>query len=90
VPETPNDRLEKAHNLAVTLAITEMLRFVLSEVVLRDDPAETRDEIARAVEIISDNIANCRMPPETDEATATYLREAATDFATRTVSSIQA
>lgn len=79
----------KANELAHQIATTEMVRFVLGVIARRDDPADTAAALKAIEAELVNNINGRRHFAEANDATETYIKEAAAGFVSRVISSIQ-
>lgn len=84
-----SEEIEKAHQIAGQVAITELLRVLIAQHCEGSDETTSKANLARLEELAVNGITARRHFQEVNEQTDTYVKEAAAAFVSRLVSSIR-
>ncbi|UXT59651.1 hypothetical protein FY134_18305 [Agrobacterium fabrum] len=80
--------LDRANDIAAQIATTEMLRLILANFLVGTDSEATKRNLVQFEKLAVENIQGRRLFPEANEATETYIKEAAANYISRVIGSI--
>lgn len=79
----------RRNDVASDIAIMEIQRFLLSQILYREDSSEMHDALAKTDRFLIANIQSRDLTPNADDQTATYVKEAACRYVTDILASIK-
>lgn len=84
-----DENLMRVHDIAYQLALGELVRFMLGEMVFDKDPAVFSDRLRRIEDVLIANLSGRRLYESANESTESMIKESACGYITRLLSSIR-
>jgi len=88
VPDGPQWQLDRANDIAAQIALTEMVRMLISEFLYHPDRDTFRRRLATFEKETAGALAIRKPFPQADDTTNAYIQSAASGFVSKIVASI--